>query len=466
MTAEEIAAKAAADKAAADAARPWFKFLEEFGTYKAGTVVQLDDNVSSVLLAAKKCEKTTRPAEVDTKAADIVRGLDAAIEKKLDSALNAAFKNLGDRLTLTVDKGSGRPEIRVGEAREYQDPKLGFKNINDQCRAVMKYVKSGQKDVHPGLELQLKAPTTYGQEGLGADGGFLLAPQFLQELIRYTFADEGIMGRCRSFTTTGNSLTIPKDETTPWQSSGVQVFWVAEAAQATQSKPQVGQTNLLLHKLTALVPVTEEMMQDSFTGIGEYITSLAGDRIRWKVEDAIVNGIGNGMPLGFSKGGALYVQNGTSGQTTLTINITNLAAMLGDIMPESQQNLVWLVHPSAYNQLVVMSNANTSLYIPYGGLETTKGYMGRLMGIPLIMSTHCQTLGTQGCLYLVDMSKYFFLSKGTGIEAAMSIHLYFDYSVNTFRFNFRCDGRTWMSAPYLLPDNTTKLSAFVALAGI
>src|SRR5581483_11684636 len=97
-----------------------------------------------------------------------------------------------------------------------------------------------------------------------------------------------------------------KDETTPWGSNGVQVYWTAEAGQATQSKPKLGQDNLQLAKLTALVPVTDEQLADSFVGLGQYVTRQAAERINWKVDEAIVNGTGAGQPLGFFTSGAIY----------------------------------------------------------------------------------------------------------------------------------------------------------------
>ena len=61
-------------------------------------------------------------------------------------------------------------------------------------------------------------------------------------------------------TTSSNTITFPKDETTPWASSGgLQAYWDGENDQLTQSKVALKEHTLRLNKLTALVPVTEEL---------------------------------------------------------------------------------------------------------------------------------------------------------------------------------------------------------------
>ena len=50
--------------------------------------------------------------------------------------------------------------------------------------------------------------------------------------------------------------------TTPWGSGGIQAFWTGEAEAITQSKPVLEDVTLRLKKLSCLVPVTEELMED------------------------------------------------------------------------------------------------------------------------------------------------------------------------------------------------------------
>ncbi len=61
-------------------------------------------------------------------------------------------------------------------------------------------------------------------------------------------------------------MTFPKDESTPWGQSGIKAYWQSEAGKDRDSKPVLDLATLRLNKLTALVPVTEELLEDSSAG--------------------------------------------------------------------------------------------------------------------------------------------------------------------------------------------------------
>jgi HK97 family phage major capsid protein len=64
-----------------------------------------------------------------------------------------------------------------------------------------------------------------------------------------------------------------------------------------------------LNKLFGLVPVTDELLADS-PAISAYLTGLLGRSIKWKVNDAIINGTGAGQPLGIFNARARHDREG------------------------------------------------------------------------------------------------------------------------------------------------------------
>lgn len=455
----------------------WLKFKQAHKNYKVGEIVDIEnDGAADTLVETGFAEVTTEPKEIAAGADALSKSLAEFSQKMIKESVDAAV----GKLTKSIDQRlkSNRPRIGIIHDNEDDDPSMGFKNITDQTRAIMTFYKQGQRSDDPRIVRvmglaekvrtgEIKAPTTFSSEGFGADGGFLLAPIFMQELYEWVFADEGLMNRCDMLTTTSNNLTIPKDETTPWGSVGVIGAWTAEATQITQRKPQLGQDVMILQKYSVLVPATDEMLQDSFTGLGPYITRKAGANIRFAADEAIINGTGAGQPLGINNSPSVVTATVPAlqvGTGTPTVLLPNIAQMISRIPSQSLSRLVWLIHPSAYPQIVVLANANSSLYIGPGEVENKAAIMGRLLGIPVVISQHCQAVGTPGDIYLLDLSQYAVLTKGTGIEAAMSIHLYFDYNISTFRFNFRMAGQPWFKAPITSLYGNYQLSPFVNLA--
>ena len=343
----------------------WLKFKNAYQANKdqkfaAGEIVDWqDDSTAGVLVKTGVAEETTEPKEVTAGADALSKSLAELQSKLYTDSIDRAMVKVAEEIG-RMNKGgkSKRPMIgRIHDNIE-DDPRRGFKSSTDFTLAVKKFYSSGMNTDDDRMKslmgAQTKAPTTYSSEGFGADGGFLLPPEFLQELYEWVFDDEALMSRCDMLTTASNNLTIPKDETTPWGSVGVRGFWTAEAAQATQTKPQLGQDQLQLQKYTALVPVTDEMLQDSFTSLGPYITRKAGANIRFYVDEAIINGTGAGQPLGILNSPSVVTATVPSTQVgtgTPTILLPNIAQMISRIPSQSLSKLVWLIHPSAYPQI-------------------------------------------------------------------------------------------------------------------
>lgn len=398
-----------------------------------------DGTETPVLIDVKKAKAdATEATNVD----------EDSIERLVEKVIGKAASKVGDR-----------PRIENIKDRSDDDPKFGFKHFGEFASATAKHAtRNGNTD---DRLLRIKAPTNYMNEATGADGGFLVPPDFTAELLRNMYADDALLPLTRQVTTRGNTLTFPIDESTPWGTTGIQAYWTAEGAVKTDSKPVLGEANITLHKLAVLVPVTDELLQDSFIGLGQYIAQFASERIRHKVNAAIVAGTGVGQPLGYRNSGALVTVAKEAGQTADTVNVTNIAKMYGAFSPASEAASRWLYHSSVFPQFVGMSIGNQPVYT---NSITDARPASSLFGIQTVKSQEAAVLGDLGDIDLVDFSQYLTVTKGTGVEQAMSIHLYFDRDITTFRFVFRVGGRPWMSTPITQKDGTTTISPFVTLA--
>ena len=85
------------------------------------------------------------------------------------------------------------------------------------------------------------------------------------------------------------------------------------------------------------------------------------------------------------------------------------------------------------------------------------------MGRPVIPVEYCETLGTTGDIILADLKAYASGVNG-GVDAAMSIHLRFDYNESCFRFITQVDGQPWLASAITPYKGSNTLSPFVVLA--
>lgn len=351
------------------------------------------------------------------------------------------------------------------QAKDHRETgKHGFNHAGEFYKAVLQGSAKGGK-VDP--RLLVNAPSTYGNEGTGADGGFAVPPDFRTEIIRKVMGEESLLSRTDQQTSSSNSITFPTDETTPWQASGgVQAYWESEGGQKTQSKPSLKETTVKANKVIALVPMTDELLEDA-PAMARYVSSKAPEKIEWKVTDAIVNGTGVGQPLGILNSAGTIVVPEVSGQAADTVRFENIVDMYSRLYSRSRTRAVWLMNPDAeaklpYMQFVNQGSGNAvPVYLPPGGLSSSP--YSTLFGRPIITSEAMPALGDQGDIVLADMSQYLTLVKAGGIKQDVSIHLFFDYDITAFRFVMRVGGQPWWNTAIERPNGGTTRGFFVAL---
>jgi HK97 family phage major capsid protein len=352
------------------------------------------------------------------------------------------------------------------------DPRRGFKSFGEFARSVQgaAFAARGAGALDPRLMslggMQAAAPSTYGNEASGVDGGFLIPIGFSNKLWSLSLEEDALLPLTDRLPVEGNGMSIPKDETTPWGSNGVRAYWQGEASAGTPTKPVFGRTELKLKKLFALVPMSDELMADS-TALGAYLTPNMARSIRWKTDEAILFGAANGTPLGafHAQSPAFVTVSKESGQATLTLNPTNCAKMISRLLPGSYSRAVWLTNNDVLPAMFTMTLGNYPIYLPagapVGGIQGSP--YGSLLGRPIIVTQHAKSFTSLGDLMLVDLSWYQTIEKAGGIETATSMHLYFDADAIAFRSTFRIDGQPKLAAPVSPANGSNTLSPFVQL---
>jgi len=351
-----------------------------------------------------------------------------------------------------------------------QRARWGFTNMGEFAQAVRAAV------VNPSAMdqrlIQNATLSTYGAEGAGSDGGFSVPPEWRAEIMKMVDAEDSLLSRCDQQTVSGNSITFPIDETTAWQTTGgILAYWDAEAAAMTQSKPSLKDLTLKLNRLTALVPVTEELLEDS-SAMSSYVTSKAGEKLAFKVNDSIVNGTGVGQPLGIMNAPCKVAVAKVTSQTATTFHISNAIAMMARMPARSFANAVWLMNQDVLPTIVgggfpILTAASAAAgagvaYMAPGTLQGGTPY-GMLLGRPIIVTEACATMGTEGDVILADLTKYLAVVKGA-LRSDVSIHLWFDQNITAFRFVLRMNGQPWLSAAITRKNGSNTLSHFVTVA--
>ncbi len=307
-------------------------------------------------------------------------------------------------------------------------------------------------------------------EGVPSDGGFLVQQDFAGMLDQAAIATGLLSRRCFRVPISANSNGLKAnliDETSRATGSrygGIQVYWAAEAGTVTASKPKFRRFELELKKLFGLFYATEELLQDA-AAMTAMVNRWFPMEFGFKVDDAIVNGTGAGMPLGILSADCLVSVAKETGQKADTFIFDNAVKMYARLLDSSDSNAIWLMNRDVLPQLFTMSmpvgTGGVPVYLPANG-AADRPY-STLFGKPIQFIEQAATLGDKGDVILADFNEYMLIDKG-GIQTATSIHVKFIYDEMTFRWTYRVDGapiRKSPLTPYKGTANTR--SAFVTL---
>lgn len=142
------------------------------------------------------------------------------------------------------------------------------------------------------------------QEGVDADGGYLVPEEYDSRLID-TLEEENIMRKLGRVITTSGEHKINIAATKP------AAAWIEEGGALSFGDATFSQILLDAHKLHVAIKVTEELLYDNAFGLESYIIDQFGKALANAEEDAFLNGTGVGQPLGlFAKTGG-----GTTAET-------------------------------------------------------------------------------------------------------------------------------------------------------
>jgi HK97 family phage major capsid protein len=340
----------------------------------------------------------------------------------------------------------------------------GFRNIAEFARSVRRAcAPGGQTDPRlngTAASAVQAAPTGFLEGGGSAGEGFELPVQYRDELWELIFDMNDLLTEVDVEPTSARQVDVTADETTPWGASGVQAFWRGEGAQMQASKLQTKGRTLSLHELYAFVLATEELLEDA-PRLNSRLSVKSAQAINWKINDSIFYGSGTGQPLGWFNSPALVSVAKEAAQAADTILAQNVLKMYARLLVAPGDTPKWFANRDTVTQLSMITIGDKPVWLPPNGLMAAPG--GFLMGYPIDWKEHCKTLGDKGDLQLVSPKGYYGARRTSGVQFASSMHLYFDYNIQAFRWTFRFGGQPHLSAPVMPANGANTKSHFVTL---
>lgn len=212
------------------------------------------------------------------------------MEKEIED-LTAAIdrQTRAERRELELSKPVNSPITGKPFRGEQENEKTG--RASDEYRdAMISAMRSNFRNVSNVL-----------QEGVDADGGYLVPEEYDRRLIDVLDGENIMRGLATTITTAGqHKINIAATKPA--------AAWIEEGGALTFGDATFDQIYLDAYKLHVAIKVTEELLYDNAFGLENYIITQFGNALANAEEDAFLNGDGKGKPTGIfdkTKGGQI-----------------------------------------------------------------------------------------------------------------------------------------------------------------
>jgi HK97 family phage major capsid protein len=237
---------------------------------------------------------------------------------------------------------------------------------------------------------------------------------------------------------------------------GISPTWKAEAGAQTEQTAELDGLLLEPKEIGDYSIMTDQLLRNAPV-MGAFVENLFRDAINGKKDYRFLRGNGVGEPKGVLNADAKLT---VTRNTASDVKFTDVASMMGKILPDSLGNAIWVANITVLPKLLGL--ADTVGWNVFIAGDATKGIPGTLFGIPIKFTGRMPPLGTEGDLGLVDFSKYI-IKRGSGPYIAYSEHLYFLTNRTVIKAYEMADGQPWVKEALTLEDSSSQVSPFVFL---
>ena len=313
-------------------------------------------NAAKAFLDSHRTEKGTLTAEDDatyTRMEHDIADLGKEIARlERQEALDAELSKPVNMPLTSKPSATAQPDLKTGRA-------------SDAYKAGML----------TALRSNFKQISNVLQEGVDADGGYLVPDEYDHRLID-VLTEENIMRKLGHKITTSGEHKINIAATKP------AAAWLEEGGTLSFGDATFDQILLDAHKLHVAIKVTEELLYDNAFNLESYIIDMFGKALANAEEDAFLNGSGVGQPLGlFAETGG-----GTAAITTASLTADDVIKLVYALKRPYRKNAKFIMNDQTIASIRQLKD-NNGAYMWQPSLIA--GEPDKLLGYDVYTSPFC-----------------------------------------------------------------------------
>ena len=213
-------------------------------------------------------------------------------------------------------------------------------------------------------------------EGVQADGGYLVPEEFERQIVMGLDEANVVRGLAKVITTSA-------ERKIPVAATHSEAKWTAENGAYTESDPSFDQKTIDAFKLTDLVKVSIELLQDSMFDLESYIANEFARAFGIVEEEAFCVGTGTGQPTGiFTANGG---QVGVTAASSTAVTADELISLVYALKSPYRRNAKFLANDATISAIRKLKDGN-GVYLWQPSLQA--GEPDKLLGYDLYTSPY------------------------------------------------------------------------------
>lgn len=265
------------------------------------------------------------------------------------------------------------------------------------------------------------------QIGTDSEGGYLVPDEFERTLID-TLEDENLMRQIANVITTSFG-----DKKIPVVASKGTADWTDEEAPMHESDDAFGVVTLGAHKLSTMIKVSEELLNDSVFNLESYIAKEFARRIGRAEEEAFITGNGTGKPTG-------VLNTADVGVTTTTSSITmdNIIDLYHSLREPYRRIAIFITNDATVKAIRKLKDGSGQyLWQP----SVQAGHPDTILNKPVRTSTYVPTIAASAKTIAFGDFKHYWIADRQGRSFQRLNELYAATGQVGFRATQRVDGK-------------------------
>ena len=265
------------------------------------------------------------------------------------------------------------------------------------------------------------------QIGTDSEGGYLVPDEFEKTLIS-SLEDENLMRQIANVISTSFG-----DKKIPVVASKGTAVWSDEEAAMHESDDAFGVVTLGAHKLSTMIKVSEELLNDSVFNLESYIAKEFARRIGRAEEEAFIGGNGTGKPTG-------VIGSGEVGVTTAGASITmdEVIDLYHSLREPYRRSAIFITNDATIKALRKLKDGSGQyLWQP----SVQAGQPDTILNKPVRTSGYVPTISAAAKVIAFGDFKYYWIADRQGRSFQRLNELYAANGQVGFRATQRVDGK-------------------------